>query len=52
MTFLKWYTLIIQILIVLAVTTDKKCDLKTKITMLIIMFPVFLFIFAAMKLIR
>lgn len=49
MKFLIIYTLIIQLFILFAVTTDKKGDTKTKIAILVIMLPVFVFIFAVLK---
>lgn len=49
MKILAIYTLIIQIFILFAVSSDKKGNTKTKITIAIIMFPIFVFMVAVFK---
>lgn len=49
MKILAIYTLIIQIFILFAVSSDKRGNTKTKITIAIIMLPIFVFIIAVFR---
>jgi hypothetical protein len=49
MKILAIYTLIIQIFILFEVSSDKRGNAKTKITIAIIMFPIFVFMVAVFR---